>query len=154
MSLGLGFASSLARLVRFLRNLRLSTASVVPSLMSLESLRKGARYDDLARLEHRDDVLDAVALELLVDAREVDRALDQKLHLRQRPRVLGVLAVVLPVDHLLDLARPVDEGRLEALDEVLLLRRRLESRSSPDRLHRNVQRESSLRWCRATLVLR
>ena len=39
-------------------------------------------------------------LELLVDAREVDRARAPELDLRQRARVLGVLAVVLPVEHL------------------------------------------------------
>ena len=62
-----------------------------------------------------------------MDAAQIFRAVAPEAHLRERARILRVLAVILPIDDLLDLARPVDERRLEALHEVLLLGRGLDA---------------------------
>lgn len=50
------------------------------------------------------------------------------------------VSFVLPVDHLLDLARPVYKGGLEPLHQILLLRGLLHTR---DRLHRDVERRGA-----------
>ena len=55
------------------------------------------------------------------DAREIDGARAPEADLLERAAHLSVVRIIVVVDHLLDLPRPVDHHPLELLHEVLVL---------------------------------
>jgi hypothetical protein len=66
---------------------------------------------------------DLRVIQLRTDAAQVQAAAAPERNLQQRACVLAQVGAVLPVEHVADLARPVHDGRLQPLRELLVARR-------------------------------
>mmetsp|Transcript_145723 Transcript_145723/g.254349 ORF Transcript_145723/g.254349 Transcript_145723/m.254349 type:complete len:689 (+) Transcript_145723:4299-6365(+) len=75
----------------------------------------------LGILQHPHDGLHILPLQLIADVVEVLRPCPPELNLSQGALIFGGLHVVLFVQHILDLPRPVDEGGLKPLHPILVL---------------------------------